>query len=91
MDSAENRAVRRFVTPADSVAAARPNVAAEMFRAITHTVLFDQTAASSSMNRVDDTSDTDASSPALAPFTVTSMSEVAPGASLGRSQDIPPS
>ena len=44
----------RFATPTDSVAAARSNVAAEMFRAITRTVLFDHTAASSSMNRVDD-------------------------------------
>lgn len=34
----------RFVTPSDSVAA-------EMFRAITRTVLFDHTAASCSMNR----------------------------------------
>ena len=46
---------RRFATLTDSVAAARSNVAAEMFRAITRTVLFDDTAASSLMNRVDDT------------------------------------
>jgi hypothetical protein len=63
------------------------NVAPEMFRAITLTVLFDQTAASISMNRVDDTSDACARSPARAPFTVTSSSDVAPGARLGRSQD----
>jgi hypothetical protein len=61
--------------------------ASEMFRAITRTVLFDHTAASSSMNRVDDTSDAVARSPARAPFTVTSSSDVAPGARLGRSQD----
>ena len=36
------------------MAAARSNVAPETFRAITRTVLFDHTAASSSMNRVDD-------------------------------------
>ena len=58
-----------------------------MFRAITRTVLFDHTAASSSMNRVDDASDADARSPARAPLTVTSSNEVAPGAKLGRSQD----
>jgi len=58
-----------------------------MFRAITRTVLFDQAAASSSMNRVDDTSDACARSPARAPFTVTSSSDVAPGARLGRSHD----
>ena len=45
---------RRLTTCADSVVAARSNVAPEMFRAITRTVLFDHTAASSSMNRVDD-------------------------------------
>jgi hypothetical protein len=39
------------------------------------------------MNRVDDTSDADARSPARAPFTVTWSSAVAPGARLGRSQD----
>ena len=39
------------------------------------------------MNRVDETSDAVAMSPALAPFTVTSSSAVAPGATLGRSQD----
>ena len=38
---------RRFTTHTDSVAAARSNVAPEMFRAITRTVLFDHTAASS--------------------------------------------
>ncbi len=75
---------RRFVTLTESVAAARSNVAAEMFRAITRTVLFDHTAASSSMKRVDDTSDACARSPALAPFTVTSRSAVAPGARVGR-------
>ncbi|WP_431285603.1 hypothetical protein ACQW02_12705 [Humitalea sp. 24SJ18S-53] len=48
--------IRRFVTPTDSVAAAKSNVTAEMFRAITSTVLFDHTAASSSMNRIDETS-----------------------------------
>jgi hypothetical protein len=78
---------RRFATPTDSVAAARSNVAPEMFRAITRTVLFDHTAALSSMNRVDDTSDACARSPARAPLIVTSISAVAPGARLGRSQD----
>ena len=47
---------RRFVTATDSVAAARSNVAPEMFRAMTRTVLFDHTAALSPMNRVDETS-----------------------------------
>lgn len=55
---------RRFVTPTESVAAARSKVAPEMFRAITRTVLFDHTAASSSRKRVDDTSDDVAGSPA---------------------------
>ena len=58
-----------------------------MFLVITRTVLFDQTAASSSMNRVEDTSDACARSPARAPLSVTSISDVAPGARLGRSQD----
>ncbi len=58
-----------------------------MFRAITRTVLFDQTAAWSSMNRVDDTGDACAKSPARAPLTVISVSVVPPGARLGRSQD----
>ena len=58
-----------------------------MFRAITRTVLFDHTAALISMNRVDDTSDACARSPARAPVTVTSISEVAPGARLGRSDE----
>ena len=39
------------------------------------------------MNRVDDTSDACARSPARAPFTVKSISDVAPGARLGKSQD----
>jgi hypothetical protein len=69
----------RFVTPTDSVAAATSNVTLEMFRAITRTVLFDQTAASSSMKRVDDNSDACAWSPARAPFSVTSISAVASG------------
>ncbi len=77
----------RFTALTESVAAAKSKVAPEMFRAITRTVLFDHTAASSSMNRVDDTSDACARSPARAPFTVTSISEVAAGARLGRSQD----
>lgn len=34
---------RRFVTPTDSVAAARSNVAPEIFRAVTRTLLLDQT------------------------------------------------
>ncbi len=41
------------------------------------TVLFDQTVTSSSLNRVNDTSDACAKSPARAPFTVTSSSAVA--------------
>jgi hypothetical protein len=57
----------RFTTRTGSVAATRSNVAAEMFRAITRTVLFGQTAASSSMDRVEDTSDACARSPACAP------------------------
>ena len=44
----------------------------------TRTVLFDHTTASSSMNRVDDTSDACARSPARAPVTVPSISDVAP-------------
>lgn len=75
-------------TATDRVVAARLKVAAEMFRAITRAVLFDHTAASSSMNRVADTSDACARSPVRAPFTVTLVSAVAPGAKLGRSQDI---
>ena len=73
-------ATLRFTTPTESVAAARSNVAPEMLRAITRTVLFDHTAALSSMNRVDETSDACARSPARAPLTVTSISVVAPGA-----------
>jgi len=46
----------RFVTHTDMVAAARSNVAADMLRANTRTVLFDHTALSSSMNRADETS-----------------------------------
>ena len=56
---------RRFVTPNRQRRRVRSNVVAEMFRAITRTVLFDHTAASSSMNRVDDTSDGSARSPAV--------------------------
>jgi hypothetical protein len=78
---------RRLATPTDSVAAAKANVAPEMVRVITRTVLFDHTAASSSMNRVDDTSDALASSPACAPFIATSSGAVVPGAYLGKSQD----
>jgi len=78
---------RGFATPTDSVAAARSNVAPEIFRAMIRTVLIDHTAASSSMNRGDDTSDADARLPARAPLTVTSISDVAPGARLGRFQD----
>ena len=67
------QAARRFATPTDGVAA-------EMFLATTRIVLFDQTAASSSMNRVDDASDACSRSPARAPFTVTSSSDVWPAA-----------
>ena len=84
---AATHGTRRFTTCTHSVAAARSNVAPEIFRAMTRTVLFDQTAAWISMNRVDDTSDAPARSPARALLTVTSISEVAPGARLGRSQD----
>lgn len=42
----------RFTTLTESVVAARSKVAPEMVRAITRTVLFDHTAASSSINRV---------------------------------------
>ena len=76
----QDHGTRRFATATDSVAA-------EMFRAMTRTVLFHHTAASSSMNRVDDTCDACAKSPARAPFTVTSINDVTPGARLGRSQD----
>ena len=58
---------RRFIACTDSVTAARSNVAAEMSRAITCTVLFDRTAASNSIERVDDTSDAVAGSPAPYP------------------------
>ena len=58
-----------------------------MFLAITRTVLLDQVAALSSMNRVDDTSDADARSPDRALFTGTSSSDVAPDGRLGRSWD----
>jgi hypothetical protein len=44
-------------------AAAKPDVAPQMFRAITRTALFDRTAASASMNRVADTSDASATPP----------------------------
>ena len=54
----------RFTTPTDSIVATRSNVAVEIFRSITRTVLFDHPAALSSMNRVDDTSDACARSPA---------------------------
>ena len=77
-----------FTTQTDSVTAAKSNVAPEMFRAITRTVLFDHTAASSSMNRVDDTREADAKLPTRATLTVTSISDVANGAKLGRSQDV---
>ena len=72
---------RRFVTPTYSVAAARSNVAPEMFRAITRTVLFDHPAASNSMNRVDDTSDAFARSPARcrSPSRRSAPSHSAPG------------
>lgn len=49
-----------------------------MFRAMTRAVLFDHTAVSSSMIRVDDSSDAYARLPARALFTVTSKSNVAP-------------
>jgi len=58
-----------------------------MFRTITRTVLFDQAAVLSSMNRVDHTGGACARSPVHAPLTLTSISEVAPGARLGRSHD----
>ncbi len=47
MGAGHPHGTRFFVTPIDSVDAARSNVAAEMFRAMTRTVLFDRTAASS--------------------------------------------
>jgi hypothetical protein len=77
---------RCFVTLTDSVASAWSNVAVETFRAIKRTVLFDHTAASSSMKRIEDTSDAFARSPVRAPLAVTSIDDVAPGARLGRSQ-----
>lgn len=80
----QHHGTRRFTTPTDSVAAARSNVAPEMFPAITRTALFDHTAALGSMNRVDETNDACARSPARAPFAVTSSSDVAAGARLGR-------
>ena len=48
--------------------------------------LFERTVASNSMKRVDDIGDADARSPGRAPFTVTSLSGVSPGARLGRSR-----
>lgn len=51
-------------------------------------MLLDQTATSSSMERVDDTSDADIRSPARALFIVTSSSAVAPSARLSMSHDI---
>ncbi len=45
-------ATRLFVSPTDTDAAARSTVAAEVFRAMTRTVLYDHTRASTSMNRV---------------------------------------
>ena len=59
------------------MAVARSNVAVEMFRAMTCTVLFDQTVTSTSLNHVNDTSDACAKSPARARFTVTSSCAVA--------------
>jgi hypothetical protein len=50
--------IRRSVTATDSIAAPRSKVEPEMLRASTRTVLFDQTAASSSMKRVEEASDT---------------------------------
>jgi len=85
--TAARHATRRFDTPTDSVAATRLNVAPEIFRAITRTVSSDQAAVLSSMNRVDHTGGACAKSPVHAPLTLTSISEVAPGARLGRSQD----
>ena len=66
--------------PTDSLATARSNVATEMFRAITRTVLFDHTAALSSMSRADDTNCAVARLAARVPFTVTSSVEVTAGA-----------
>ena len=77
----------QFTTPTDSVTAARSNAAPEMFHSITRSKLYGHTAALSSMNRVDDTSDTSARSPARPTLTVTSISDVAPGARPGRSKD----
>lgn len=78
---------RRFFAVNESVATPGSIAVGEIFLAMTRTALLDQVAASSLMNRVDDTSDTEARPPALAPLTVTSISDVAPGARLGRSQD----
>jgi hypothetical protein len=52
----QHHGTRRFASPIDSVAAVRSSVVAEMFCAITHTVLFDHTFPLSSIGRVDDTS-----------------------------------
>ena len=74
------------MTSTDRVAAARSNVAAQMFRAITRIVLFDRISASSSTKRVDDTGAAGASSPARAAFALTSISAFDPSARSGRSQ-----
>ena len=78
---------RRFTTPTDSVAAARSNVAPEMLRALTRTVLFVQAKAVRSMYRVERTVTAAPDPPRREPVTVTSVSEVAPLDSDGRSQD----
>lgn len=84
--AAQHYGTRRLTAPTDGVAVARWNVAPEMFRAMTRKVLFDHTAASSSMNRADDAIDAWARAPARAPFTVTSTFAVAPGPRFGRPQ-----
>ncbi len=80
---------RLFTTCTDSVAAARSNVAPEIFRAMTRTVLLVQANAVRSVNRVELTSDAYAISPCRHPITVTSVSAVAPVAIEGRSQATP--
>jgi hypothetical protein len=71
------RGIRCFATPTDCVAGAKSNVAADIFRVTTRTVLVDHTAASSSTKRVDDTSDADVRSPACGPVPVMPISNAA--------------
>lgn len=78
--------MRRFVTCTASAAAARSTVDALTLRAVTRTLLFDQTWQSSMKAMLLVSSDASAKSPRRAPGTVTSTFAVAPRLSFGRSQ-----